>query len=1063
MSDTPPPASTAPRPARKKWIVRAGLAVGAIVLLLIVLVLAAPTLLSTGPGNGVLLGIANGRIPGTAQAKSISVGWFSGPAITDLQLDDPSGQPVVKVGSLTMPNTSLLKLASGDLHLGEINLTDLSADIVADDKGRTNLEDALSKPSQSGTSSDSKDKKTSSNQETTSTASSQPTKISLPTFTFTGSNIDVTYRQSGVPDATLNVPKIELASNNDRSLVANTDGQVALGDDTGKFAIDLTVRNAVAQDGELQIDQASVSGTANLDKLPIDAIDRIGGFDGALIAALGDPDDPDNLLSLDLDADLTDGATTGSATLVATAPRLKANITAKPDAGGTIVGDGSTIDYTLSTQLVATIAQQMGVDLGIDGDKQIKLDLTTLRIPEDGNPANGSLAFTLTSDDITFSGDPAWNGLRLSSLQVVAETMTLDDPKPITLTAALDDTSQQIAATQVTATATLAKPTDDALPTGLDQIDATLTPIPMELVERFTGEQPALVALLDQPQIDRLRVTVKGDPTATPLPVLASLNAGNLVANAVATYDESGLTVHEGTTSKLTLTPTRFADLLNAISPPDPQAGETDSSQMASAAIVEDVTLDVAVSSALIPLPFSLADVAIDATASTPMLAIARPNESPQRITNTQIDIDSSRLADQIGIKLSGNVVTTVPPAGNNPGSTADAAQIASDTTVRNVVNALGEVDINQLTLTTDSKLMSLPIGLVDRFSDNELLLEPILGSFANVTLNGDFPGNMAIRADSPTANLTADVRVDNQRRLLLNNDLVATLHVTPEMSEQFLGKVHPMFQDAESSDQPVTLTVSKDMRRIPLTGFDIKDLRLKGSVDGGVINLTRSGWLNGSLTDATAAMLKALSFGIIRPVPDTNKKTYPATFTPMDFTLKDNIFDASQAWVVSDDLAVGFIGTVNLKNLNDPKIVNMAMGVLTASLIVERPELSPFLQPTQVAELPLKGTVNDPEPEFDVLTTDLAGAGIVGTLNTLTGGLVGNIAQNLANSLRKEAKHNWKIPSIADPLIQKAENASIANDDKDLNEQQLQQRNQRRNTVDNLLDSLRNGDRRSN
>ncbi|MEM9251930.1 MAG: hypothetical protein AAGB29_06230 [Planctomycetota bacterium] len=1059
MSDTPPPAS---RPARNKWLLRAGIALGAVVVLLLVLVLAAPTLLSTGPGNGVLLGIANGRIPGTAQAKSISVGWFSGPAITDLQLDDPDGKQVLTVGSIDMPDTSLLKLATGNLHLGEITLSDLTATIVGDGKGGTNLEAALAE--KSSASSSSAGSGTSSGGKTSSSAQSQPTRVSLPVFDFTGSKIDVTYKQPNTPDANLNIPTIQLAADTDRTLVANTAGDVTLGEDSGKFNIDLTVKNAVASDGELQIERASINGTADLQQLPIDAIDSIGNFQGALIAALGDPSASAevNTLTLDLDADLTDGGTAGSATLTATAPRLNANITAKPDADGTIVGDGSTVDYTLSTELVANIAQQLGIDIGIDGDKDIKLDLTILRIPDD-DPAKGSLAFTLTADDITLSGDDAWNGLKLSSLNVTAPEMTLDAPQPIKLTASIDDTTQNIATTALDATATLATPQGEAMPSGISQVVATLEPIPMALVERFTGEQDALVALLDQPQIDDLTVTVNGDPTTTPLPLVAELNAGNLTATADATYDEAGITVNSGTTSELTLTPQRFQALLNAIAPPDPQAGETDTSQMASAQIVEDVTLDATVRSAFIPLPFNLADVAIDATAETPMLAIARPNESPQRITDTQIDIESSRLADQIDIKLSGKVVTTVEPASAPTGQSADAAKITSTTTVKNVVNALGEVDINKLTLTTDSQLMSLPIGLVDRFSDNELLLEPILGSFANVTLNGDFPGNMAIRADSPTANLTADVRVDNQRRLLLNNDLKATLYVTPEMSEQFLGKVHPMFQDAESSDKPITLTVSKDMRRIPLTGFDIKDLRLSGSVDGGVINLTRSGWLNGSLTDATAAMLKALSFGIIRPVPDTNKQTYPATFTPMDFSLKDNIFDASQAWVVSDDLAVGFIGKVNLKNLSDPKIIDMAMGVLTASLIVERPELSPILQPDQVAELPLKGTVNDPKPQFDVLTGDLAGAGVVGVINTLTGGALGNMAQDLANSLRKDAKHNWKIPSIAEPLVEKAEHTSVANDDKDLNEQQLQQRNQRRNNVNSLLDSLRNGERRKN
>jgi len=1068
MSNKP---SAAPR---ARWPRRIGIAVAVLLLVLIVLVALAPTLLSTGPGNRLIISSVNARIPGHASADNISIGWFAGPRVRQLQLDDPDGQPVVSLASAAAPNVSLLGLARGAQRLGAIEVNDLTANIVADRNGRTNLQAALSKPSADN------DADTNNRDDSPRDTADAPARLNLPTFDFTGSNIDVTYKRPRHPDqpdnteltvANLNVPQVRLAVNDDRSIQADSQGTVALDDDSGNFTLDLTIRNAVSEDGTVQVDRASIEGNALLNRLPIDAIDSIAGLNGLLTAALSGPNPADNHLTLNLDANLTDGATAGSATLTASAPRLNADITARPNDQGVITGDGSAVRFQLTPDFVRRLASQYELDLAIDGPKQITLDLATLRFPADGQLANTTLAFTLTADPLQLAGDPMWDGLRLADLRVAAEQMTLAQPKPIALSATLADTTKPNARPiGLTANATLASPDDaDALPTSLSKLTANLSPIPLAFLERFTGPQPVLAALIDGGAIDRLNVNIEGDPAAASFPLLATLSAPNLSTSLVTNYDrDEGVTILDGTTARLTLSPQRFDALLDALAA-DPQAQATadNPTTTPSASLVEPVVLDAKINSGKIPTkPFNLANVALDATATAPRLVIARPGESPHRINNTTIKLSSPRLADRIDLDITGKVENPTPTPANTPqantqqeaNATPASADLASATTIRNLFDDDGNVDINQLQFTTDSRLNSLPIGLVDRLANNELLLEPILGAFANVSLKGDFPGRLSLKADSPTANLVANARItkqNNQVMLGLADDLAATLRVTPAMSEQFLGKIHPMFQDAQSSEKPIQLTINKGMTPIPLTGFDTADLDLAGTLDGGVVNMTRAGWLNGSLTDATAAMLQAITLGVVRATPDRDLRTYPATFTPMAFTIKNNIVDAKQAWVVAEDLAVGFVGSVSLDNLDDPAIRDMRMGVLTASLIVERPELSPVLQADQVAELPLTGTVNNPQPDTSVLTADIAGAGVVGTISNLTGGLLGRISQDVANSLRKETKYDWKVPDIAKPLIDEARSLSLANDDKDLNEEQLDERNQRRDSVSDLLDAL--------
>jgi hypothetical protein len=137
-----PAATPAPSPKRRRrrwWKILL-----AVLILIIILILLLPTLLSTGPGARFLLNKVNARIPGKISADSLSLGWFSGAKIRNLQLRDPDGKTVLTLASADTGLTLTDALTPSSLDLGAITLRGLHATLITYPDGATNLSRALS-------------------------------------------------------------------------------------------------------------------------------------------------------------------------------------------------------------------------------------------------------------------------------------------------------------------------------------------------------------------------------------------------------------------------------------------------------------------------------------------------------------------------------------------------------------------------------------------------------------------------------------------------------------------------------------------------------------------------------------------------------------------------------------------------------------------------------------------------------------------------------------------------------------------------------------------------------
>ncbi len=116
-----------PRKRRKLFTLLRVLLV--LLVLLVVTVSLAPTLLSTDTGKGFIEGIANDNLPGSLKIGSLSLSWFGGQQIENVQLKDADGNPMLKLQEFSTELT-LWKALGGDYNLGKTRLRNLDVIIA---------------------------------------------------------------------------------------------------------------------------------------------------------------------------------------------------------------------------------------------------------------------------------------------------------------------------------------------------------------------------------------------------------------------------------------------------------------------------------------------------------------------------------------------------------------------------------------------------------------------------------------------------------------------------------------------------------------------------------------------------------------------------------------------------------------------------------------------------------------------------------------------------------------------------------------------------------------------
>lgn len=132
------PAGKANPQAAKKRRRRWPYALLAIVLLVGLLAVFAPTLAGTGPGRSIIVGQVNQRINGRVDIGELSLGWLSPVRVGGLKVFDKAGSQILEVPRLTT-ELSLLDAVRGKLHFGKVTVEGLNALVRRDAQGNINF------------------------------------------------------------------------------------------------------------------------------------------------------------------------------------------------------------------------------------------------------------------------------------------------------------------------------------------------------------------------------------------------------------------------------------------------------------------------------------------------------------------------------------------------------------------------------------------------------------------------------------------------------------------------------------------------------------------------------------------------------------------------------------------------------------------------------------------------------------------------------------------------------------------------------------------------------------
>ncbi|MGD0462906.1 MAG: hypothetical protein ABSB74_10500 [Tepidisphaeraceae bacterium] len=132
-----------PKKKKRHWLLKA---VGALLVLIIILVILAPTIISMGFVREIVVGqINSSALNGKLQIKDWSFGWISGIRIEGVQLTDADNKHLVSVAQISTP-LSLLKAATGNIDLGDVTVSGVDVNAIIDRDGNLNILQAI-KPS----------------------------------------------------------------------------------------------------------------------------------------------------------------------------------------------------------------------------------------------------------------------------------------------------------------------------------------------------------------------------------------------------------------------------------------------------------------------------------------------------------------------------------------------------------------------------------------------------------------------------------------------------------------------------------------------------------------------------------------------------------------------------------------------------------------------------------------------------------------------------------------------------------------------------------------------------
>ena len=588
----------------------------------------------------------------------------------------------------------------------------------------------------------------------------------------------------------------------------------------------------------------------------------------------------------------------------------------------------------------AALGKPMPVEISLT-----RLDLPLTAFSETGVQAKAALHF----DELVLTGDKSVEGASLQNGDVVIDYDGPGGSATVELAAnTIVPGTQKAGILKVDATAKrLVHNGEINLRTADVNVKANIDSLPTALLAAFSGQDALVPVVGDSMKVD-MAVDLTGDKGSGVIEL--KTQSPNLAVDAGFNIGDE-LALNRPAKLRLMLTP-RGYEALMAASSASSETGGTPSRYE----LTEDATFESVINALQWPLaaadtktPFNPSRAALDATATTPRLSLRdRLSGHTFSIEQFEILLQGSDLSKPIDIKINGQI----RDAQDDKGLPA-AGRLGVSAQVADVFTANGQFNSDALSIQLDGQLQKIPTALLDQVFDMQGLMVAMFGATSDITLGTDLqrmigPLNLQLRSASSTIDLKAQLLDEG---LALIEPLVAEARVTQEIGKLVLGKIHPIFETAQSSEHAVRLEVPREGVLIPIRDYDISKVVIpRMELDLGKLTL-KSGWLLKGTVDL------AQQFGELKY---SGRDQWSALFTPMILEMSEGkvTYERRLDLLLDERLHLATWGTTDIANDR----VNLTLAFMPETL---EKVFGLTVTPGDAFRIPVRGALSKPSVDF--------------------------------------------------------------------------------------------------
>ena len=588
----------------------------------------------------------------------------------------------------------------------------------------------------------------------------------------------------------------------------------------------------------------------------------------------------------------------------------------------------------------ATLGKPMPVEISLS-----RLDLPLAAFSVTGMQAKAALHF----DELILAGDKSVAGASLQNTDVAVD---YDGPSGSATVKLVANTmlpgDQKTGMLKVDATASrLVRNGELNLRTADVNAKANIDSLPTALLAAFSGQEAVIPIVGDSMKVD-MTVDLMGDKESGMIEL--KTESRNLTVDAGFNVGDE-LVLSRPASLRLALTPGGYEALMAASSASSVKGGIPSGYEL-----TEEVTFEAVITTLRWPLvaadgktQFDPSRAAVIATATTPRLALRdRTSGHTLYIEMLEIMLQGSDLSKPIDIEINGQI----RDAQSDKGQPA-AGRLGVSGQAANVFTANGQFNSDGLSIQLDGELQKLPIVLLDQMFHRDGLMVAVFGTAADVTLSADFqrmvgPLNLQLQSASSTVDIKAQLRNEG---LVLTEPLVVEAQVTQAVGKLVLGKIHPIFETAQSSERAARLTVPREGVLIPIRDYDISKVVIpRMHLDLGTLTL-KSGWLlNGSIG-------LAQQFGKLK---DSGRDQWTALFTPVVLQMSGGklTYERRLDLLLDERLHLATWGTADIANDR----VDLILAFMPETL---EKVFDLTVAPGDAFRIPVRGALSEPSVDF--------------------------------------------------------------------------------------------------